>query len=436
MDLLKTVFGIDVSSRKSNVCIMVNGQKVNDYAISNDMVGFNQLLGDLKQVINPQIIFEATGVYSRRLQAFLDMHELRYVMMNPLEAKRKTKDDLHQNKTDKLDALYLAKLQSEHPQRLAYVQSEEYQELMANNRIYEQASHDLITNRNRLHKAIQLTFPEIEHLMVNPRGKNYWSIVLRFPHPDIVLETKEADIIDFLKGLTGIGKKRANDIAQSLIRLAKVACPAVKKNSAHIRGLKMAINNILSAEEECQTALQEMAKLAPKRDLEILTSIPGIGENTALRIISELGDIRRFNNPSQLNAFVGVDPQVYESGNLTAHLSISKRGTAIGRKVLYLAINQIQSAKKVGNPCHIADYYEKRKRSSETASHKKAAIASIHKLLRTIFALIKNDQLYSYDVAKHQKEKNLLQREDSFQKFLTGAGGSASWPGSRQPLAR
>ncbi|WP_350345601.1 transposase [Lactobacillus delbrueckii] len=371
MDLLKTVFGIDVSSRKSNVCIMVNGKKVNDYAISNDMVGFNRLIGDLKQVTKPQIIFEATGVYSRRLQAFLDMHELRYVMMNPLEAKRKTKDDLHQNKTD--------------------------------NRIYEQASHDLISNKNRLHKAVQLTFPEIEHLMVNPRGKNYWSIALRFPHPDIVLETKEADIIDFLKGLSGIGKKRANDITQSLIRLAKVACPAVKKNSAHVRGLKMAINNILSAEEECQTALQEMAKLAPKRDLEILTSIPGIGENTALRIISELGDIRRFNNPSQLNAFVGVDPQVYESGNLTAHLSISKRGTAIGRKVLYLAINQIQSAKKAGNPCHIADYYEKRKRSSETASHKKAAIASIHKLLRTIFALIKNDQLYSYDVAKHNQ---------------------------------
>lgn len=403
MDLLKTVFGIDVSSRKSNVCIMVNGQKVDDYAISNDMVGFNQLLDDLKQVTKPQIIFEATGVYSRRLQAFLDMHKLRYVMMNPVEAKRKTKDDLHQNKTDKLDALYLAKLQSEHPQRLAYVQSKEYQELMANNRIYEQASHDLITNRNRLHKAIQLTFPEIEHLMVNPRGKNYWSIVLRFPHPDIVLETKEADIIDFLKGLSGIGKKRANDIMQSLIRLAKVACPAVKKDSAHIRGLEMAINNILSAEEACQTALKEMTKLAPKRDLEILTSIPGIGENTALRIISELGDIRRFNNPSQLNAFVGVDPQVYESGNLTAHLSISKRGTAIGRKVLYLAINQIQSAKKAGNPSHIADYYEKRKRSSETASHKKAAIASIHKLLRTIFALIKNDQLYSYDVAKHNQ---------------------------------
>lgn len=161
------------------------------YAISNDMLGFTQLLNDLKQVTNPQIIFEATGVYSRRLQAFLDKHEFRYVLMNPLEANRKTKDDLHQNKTDKLDAMYLAKLQSNHPQRLAYIQSEEYQELMANNRIYEQALHDQITNKNRLHKAIQLTFPEIEHVMATPRGKNYWSIVLRFPHPDIVLKQKK-----------------------------------------------------------------------------------------------------------------------------------------------------------------------------------------------------------------------------------------------------
>ena len=67
MDSLNTVFGIDVSSHKSNVCIMINGQNIKSYTISNDMVGFNDLLSDLKQVNNPQIIFEATGVYSKRL---------------------------------------------------------------------------------------------------------------------------------------------------------------------------------------------------------------------------------------------------------------------------------------------------------------------------------------------------------------------------------
>lgn len=403
MDSLKTVFGIDVSSHKSNVCIMINGQNIKSYTISNNMVGFNDLLSDLKQVNNPQIIFEATGVYSKRLQTFLNKQEYRYVVMNPLEAKKKTKDSLHQNKTDKLDAMYLAKLQSEHPQRLAYIQSEEYQELKDYDRIYEQASHDLAVNKNRLHKAIQFTFPEIEQIFSNPTGKHYWNIVLRFPHPDIVLKTKEADIIDFLHNLPHIGEKRAKTIAQKLIRLAKIACPAVSTSSATIYGIEMVVNNLLTKDRECQTILKRMAELAPKRDMELLTSIPGIGDNTAVRIISELGDIRRFTAPNQLNAFVGVDPQVYESGNLTAHLSISKRGIAIGRKVLYLAIRQAESAKRAGNPCHIADYYEKQKRSSRTTNYKKAAIASIHKLLRTIFALFKKDQLYSYDVATYNQ---------------------------------
>ncbi|AXJ12500.1 hypothetical protein Sp14A_05700 [Streptococcus pluranimalium] len=45
------------------------------------------LLGDLRTVHKPEIIFEATGVYSRRLQAFLDEHGYAYTRLNPLEAK-------------------------------------------------------------------------------------------------------------------------------------------------------------------------------------------------------------------------------------------------------------------------------------------------------------------------------------------------------------
>ena len=56
------------------------------------------------------------------------------------------------------------------------------------------------------------------------------------------------------------------------------------------------------------------------------------------------------------------------------------------------------------NPCHIADYYESKKLSSQTKGFKKIAIASIHKLIRTIYALIINDQLYDYDVATHNQK--------------------------------
>ncbi|MCK3957654.1 IS110 family transposase, partial [Streptococcus suis] len=87
-NIMRVVFGIDVSKVSSEVAILVNGEKVHNYTMSNDAIGFSRLLGDLKTVHKPEIIFEATGVYSRRLQSFLDEHGYAYTRLNPLEAKK------------------------------------------------------------------------------------------------------------------------------------------------------------------------------------------------------------------------------------------------------------------------------------------------------------------------------------------------------------
>ena len=87
---------------------LVNGEKVHGYTILNDAIGFNRLLGDdLKTVHSPEIIFEATGVYSRRLQAFLEEYSYAYTQLNPLEAKKQL-NSLWVRKTDKIDAEKLA----------------------------------------------------------------------------------------------------------------------------------------------------------------------------------------------------------------------------------------------------------------------------------------------------------------------------------------
>lgn len=85
---MRTVFGIDVSKASSEVAILVNGEKVHSYSIPNDSIGFSRLLNDLKTVTNPEIVFEATGVYSRRLQVLLDNNSYPYTRLNPLEAKK------------------------------------------------------------------------------------------------------------------------------------------------------------------------------------------------------------------------------------------------------------------------------------------------------------------------------------------------------------
>ncbi|MFX3891440.1 transposase, partial [Streptococcus suis] len=87
-----------------------NCEKVHGYTISNDALGFSRLLGDLKTVHKPEIIFEATCVYSRRLQAFLEDNGYSYTRLNPLEAKKHL-DSLRVRKTHQIDAEKLAQTQ-------------------------------------------------------------------------------------------------------------------------------------------------------------------------------------------------------------------------------------------------------------------------------------------------------------------------------------
>ncbi len=75
---MHTVFEIDIIKANSEVAILVNGNKsmVTLYLI--DAVVFSRQLKDLNTVSTPEIIFEATGVYSRQLQAFLEENDYIY----------------------------------------------------------------------------------------------------------------------------------------------------------------------------------------------------------------------------------------------------------------------------------------------------------------------------------------------------------------------
>ena len=182
--------------------------------------------------------------------------------------------------------------------------------------------------------------------------------------------------------------------------------PVVSENSVEAKQTQYYAKILIDLNEQRENLISRMVKLAkslPNHDLENLESIPGFAQTTAVRVLAELGDIRRFSNPNKINAFIDIDPGRYQSGEMDSSLSITKHGNAIARKLLYRAIGQIDNAAKT-NPCHIADYYESKKRSLQTKGFKKITIASIHKIIRTIYALIINDQPYDYNVATHNQK--------------------------------
>ena len=396
-NMMRTVFGIDVSKASSEVAIVINGEKIHGYTMPNDTIGFTRLLDDLKTDQKPEIIFEARGVYSHRLQAFLEENGYAYTQLNPLEAKKQL-DSLRVRKTDKIDAETLAISQFVLNRKPTYIQEEVYQELRDLSRFYQNLTEDIVRTKNRLHKVLQVTFPEMENILSTPTREQYWNLVMTFPYKDFVLELSKDELLEGIRQSTSkrISDKRVAYLAQKLAALANQSYCAVKKNSPILEEVRYYAKELLRLSEQRQAVLEQMVELAqPLPEYEILLSIPGIAETTATSMIGELGDIRRFQSANQINAFIGIDLRHYESGNFLVKEHITKRGNPYARKILFKCIHNIAAASHT-NHCHIEDFYEKRKRQSQTTSTKPHTIASIHRLIRTMYYLITHNKLYDY----------------------------------------
>ena len=99
------------------------------------------------------------------------------------------------------------------------------------------------------------------------------------------------------------------------------------------------VNQMLRDEKRIEDAMRKILEKIPevKRDAEILESIYGIGFITAVVVLAELGDLRRFETGRQLSAFAGLSPCRNESGkNIYKKTKMSKKGNSRVRKALYM----------------------------------------------------------------------------------------------------
>ena len=130
------------------------------------------------------------------------------------------------------------------------------------------------------------------------------------------------------------------------------------------------------------------------KNIELLQSIPGIGEVTAITIISEIGDFKNFAKSKKLVAFFGLDPSVNESGKFKgSNNHISKRGTRTGRRALYaVALASIRSKRNgLATNSVLLNYY---KENMNGKSKKVGIVAVMKKLLGYIFSILKNQKSY------------------------------------------
>ncbi|MFC5592128.1 IS110 family transposase [Sporosarcina soli] len=404
---MKHVIAFDISMGKSYMVVYNALKKCElEKEIEHNRPEFAELKALIDEIIDgygeqPHIVFEATGVYSRPLERFMSENGYRYCLLNPLEAKLQC-DTLRIHKTDRSDAHQLALTHFTSNRRIESKSNDVYAQLKALSRHYIELDTELSVVRSRMHKVIQITFPELEKIFTS-KSELFLNVAQLFPHPDIVLNYSKTIIKNRILANTNkrMSSEKAEEKAVKLLEAAERSYPSVSSTDVfcdQVITYAKRYQELILQKEQC---IDKMAVLAEGlKEFSLLLSIPGIATNTAVRLIAEIGDIRRFDNNRQLNAFAGIDIRRYQSGKFFAKDKINKRGNKHLRKLLYIIIQNMIKLRRHGKN-HFVEYYDKLKKQPYNKCHKVASIACVNKLLKTIFFLITHNMNYEYRLAAH-----------------------------------
>lgn len=140
--------------------------------------------------------------------------------------------------------------------------------------------------------------------------------------------------------------------------------------------------------DKLENQIETIALSHYKETIERLITIPCVGIKTAIMMCVITDDFKRFENYKQLIAYVGFSPRLYQSGtSVKGKGHICKMGKPQIRKLLYMCT---WTAKRYNPTC--VEMYERLEKKGKPERVIKIALAN--KLLKQIFAIGKNKQVY------------------------------------------
>jgi transposase len=152
-----------------------------------------------------------------------------------------------------------------------------------------------------------------------------------------------------------------------------------------IRGFIGIIRSINSTKIALEENIQEIAEQI--EEMRILQTFPGIGGIAGATLLSEIGDIERFDQESYLSAYCGVSPVIWQSGTGRIRTKRRKRYSRRLKGILYfIALSQIRI-----NPESRA-YYDRKIKEGKT--HWQAMNALSRQLIKIIYYMLKNKTPY------------------------------------------
>lgn len=400
---MKSVLSIDVANGKSEVLLITEYGEIliEPYEVKHSLSEFNLLKNKIDnfKLDNLTIFMESTSTYHLPVQRFFTKNNYSVQVINPILGKNNTRS-LRKTKTDIEDCYNLADLFFKNTVKIHTKNMNDiYSSMTELSRQEKHLTESLVRSKNRFKQIIANAFPEYLKCFTasDIYGETSLNFIKKYPHADII-KSKRVDalannLFKSCKGYTPYSK--CLNKAKKIKELANNSYPGIDSDSCEIQNLVNIIEIISYNSTKLTNVKQDIIKLAKQTPyFNIINSIYGVGETSTAQIIAELGDINRFDNIKQLNAFCGLDPTIVQSGkSINYNGPISKRGNRNARKILFITCCSIIRSSVLHNVDNeILLYY--RKKQAENKHFKECIIACSTKLLRIIFAMCKNNSLY------------------------------------------
>src|SRR4051794_4605348 len=339
--------------------------------------------------------FEATGNYHRPLAWRLLQAGFTVRLISSLALAR-TREALHNgwDKNDPKDAqvsLHMLRIgASQHYHDPLAAGLNDIQEVSKTHEAISKAKTEVL--HRILTHHLPLYFPEVDRFRHNRRSDWFFAFLDRFPTPGSITALSKETFIAAAWNVVGrkVAKERLlGDIYETA--RASIGLP-IPVDAPAVRLFRLVIAEARSLLEQ-RNALEAMAVelLHESPDYKLLCRIPGVGPITALTILAEAGDLRRFGHHRQFLKFCGLDLATHQSGAFRGQTKLSKYGNARLRRALWLA-GQVAIRQQENG---FRDKFERYvARDRHNADLRKALTAITAKMARVVHAIIKSGADY------------------------------------------
>lgn len=335
--------GLDVAKRKVSYCLLdAQRHALATGTATANQPGLQQLGALLAHTGSPTqtlVVLEATGVLHLAWADALAQCGYAVVVLNPLLSKRlySIANAIRDSKTDRIDAHSLAEIGLLHGaqlQRFRYQPDPARFAVQRLQTVREQLRHALTNQKRAYVSLLDVVFPELADL-VDVHCQRVRALLSKAATP-AALRT------------LSVRRLRAAFAEQTdaVLAAARTSIGAETLAQASVPALQALLGGIESLESQLRQLDAELtARLAAAvdvRHIALARTVPGLGEKTVVAVLAQLPpallqSASRKKAAARLQALMGNDPRLQESGQWKGQSRMSKRGNRSLRTAFFQA---------------------------------------------------------------------------------------------------